>query len=72
MTLAKMPIPGPMGLATDSFERRTLGGFFKSPATSAVGQSPPALTRFERRTLGGFFKSPATSAVGQSPPALTR
>jgi len=28
-----------------AFRRRTLGGSFRSPATSAAGQSPPALTR---------------------------
>ena len=54
------------------FLKRTLGGSFKSPATNAVKQSLPSLTRILRRTLGGSFKSPATSAVGQSPPSLTR
>jgi uroporphyrin-III C-methyltransferase/precorrin-2 dehydrogenase/sirohydrochlorin ferrochelatase len=51
--------------------KRTLGGSFKSPAKSAAGQSPPALTRL-KRTLGGSSSAPAKSAAGQSPPALTR
>src|ERR1017187_1009470 len=54
--------------------KRTLGGSFKSPASSAVKQSLPSLTRilFVKRTLGGPFRSPASSAVKQSLPSLTR
>ena len=52
---------------------RTLGGSFRSPATSSVGQSPPGLTRL----LGegpweGPSDPPRASSVGQSPPELTR